>query len=132
MSREEAIEEMKNYFDSGAYVEELSARIAIPSESQKDDSQADLQRYLNESIQPAFEAMGFTCDVFENPVVGKGSILLASRIEDDSLPTVLGYGHGDVVRGLEDQWHEGLNPWVTKQDGDKLYGRGTAANPIKN
>jgi hypothetical protein len=20
------------------------------------------------------------------------------------LPTVLGYGHGDVIRGLEDQW----------------------------
>ena len=51
--------------------------------------------------------MEFSCEVFENPVAGKGPILLACRHEDDNLPTVLGYGHGDVVRGLEDQWREG-------------------------
>ena len=79
-------------------------------------------------MQPAFENMDFTCEIFENPVPDKGPILLATRIEDNSLPTVLGYGHGDVVRGLEDQWMDGLDPWVTTQRGDKLYGRGTADN----
>ncbi len=128
MSRVAAIERIEKYFDSGTFVDELSARVAIPSESQKDDNQANLQRYLDEAIQPAFEAMEFSCEVFENPVAGKGPILLACRHEDDNLPTVLGYGHGDVVRGLEDQWREGLSPWVTTQDGDKLYGRGTADN----
>ena len=60
--------------------------------------------------------------------VGERIAGVATRHEGDDLPTLLTYGHGDVVRGLEDQWHEGLNPWVTKQDGDKLYGRGTADN----
>ena len=30
-----------------------------------------------------------------------GPALLAARIEDGNLPTILGYGHGDVVRGQE-------------------------------
>ena len=55
-------------------------------------------------------------------------MLLATRIEDAELPTVLGYGHGDVIRGLEDQWTKGKGPWVTARDGDRLYGRGTADN----
>ena len=41
---------------------------------------------------------------------------------------MLGYGHGDVIRGLEDQWTKGKGPWVTARDGDRLYGRGTADN----
>ena len=128
MSRAEAIEGIEAYFDSGAYVAELARRVAIPSESQKDDSQDELRRYLTDEIQPSFEAMGHDCEIFENPVEGKGPVLLATRIEDESLPTVLGYGHGDVVRGLEEQWMDGLNPWETTQRGDKLYGRGTADN----
>ena len=128
MSREAAIDGIESYFDSGAFQEELTARIAIPTESQKEDSQAHLQRYLDEAIKPAFEEMGFSNKVFANPIPDKGPILLATRHEDDSLPTVLGYGHGDVIRGMGDQWFEGLDPWITKQQGDKLYGRGTADN----
>ncbi|MBT3659420.1 MAG: M20 family metallopeptidase [Rhodospirillaceae bacterium] len=128
MSREEAVEGIQAYFDSGDYVAELARRVAIPSESQKENNQAELRRYLEEEIQPGFEAMEHNCEIFENPVEGKGPVLLATRIEDEALPTVLGYGHGDVVRGLEDQWIEGLNPWVTTQVDDKLYGRGTADN----
>jgi acetylornithine deacetylase/succinyl-diaminopimelate desuccinylase-like protein len=41
---------------------------------------------------------------------------------------VLGYGHGDVVRGLEDQWTKGKGPWIATREGDRLYGRGTADN----
>ncbi len=55
-------------------------------------------------------------------------MLLATRIEDPGLPTVLGYGHGDVIRGLDDQWTKGKGPWVTAREGDRLYGRGTADN----
>ena len=59
---------------------------------------------------------------------GQGPVLLATRIEDAGLPTVLGYGHGDVIRGQEDQWTKGNGPWVVARDGDRLYGRGTADN----
>src|SRR5262249_43309590 len=54
--------------------------------------------------------------------------LIATRIEDASRPTVLSYGHGDVIRGLESQWRPGLDPWKLKEEGDKIYGRGTADN----
>ena len=59
---------------------------------------------------------------------GAGPVLLATRIEDEALPTVLGYGHGDTVRGMEERWTRGAGPWQTAREGDRLYGRGTADN----
>jgi acetylornithine deacetylase/succinyl-diaminopimelate desuccinylase-like protein len=41
---------------------------------------------------------------------------------------VLLYGHGDVIRGQEEQWRAGLNPWRLQQEGSRIYGRGTADN----
>ena len=128
MSREDAISSAYDYFDKGHFLEDLKRRVAIRSESQKPNSRPSLDQYLDEEMIPAFSAMGHDCQIFENPVKGKGPVLLATRMEDESLPTVLGYGHGDVIRGLEDQWEEGLNPWVTEKRGEKLYGRGTADN----
>jgi acetylornithine deacetylase/succinyl-diaminopimelate desuccinylase-like protein len=61
-----------------------------------------------------------------------GPILLAERIEDPGLPTVLSYGHGDVIRGLEGQWREGLSPWTLKQEGERYYGRGSADNKAQH
>jgi len=37
-------------------------------------------------------------------------MLIAERREAGAATTVLGYGHGDVIRGLEPQWYEGLDP----------------------
>lgn len=37
-------------------------------------------------------------------------------------------GHGDVVRGMADQWQDGLSPWHLTEVGDRWYGRGTADN----
>ena len=37
----------------------------------------------------------------------RGRSCIAERIEDPALPTVLGYGHGDVIRGLDAGWHAG-------------------------
>jgi acetylornithine deacetylase/succinyl-diaminopimelate desuccinylase-like protein len=54
--------------------------------------------------------------------------MIARRIEDPSKPTVLTYGHGDVIRGLDDQWRAGLSPWDIVVEGDRIYGRGTADN----
>jgi acetylornithine deacetylase/succinyl-diaminopimelate desuccinylase-like protein len=57
-----------------------------------------------------------------------GPFLIAERIEDEGLPTVLGYGHGDVIRGQETSWREGLSPWrLTERDGT-WFGRGVVDN----
>ncbi len=128
MSRDAAIARALAAFDDGTFLEDLDRRIAIPTESQNPERLPDLRRYLSEEMAPAFEAMGFACCLFENPVAGGGPVLLAERREGESLPTVLGYGHGDVIRGYEEQWHEGLSPWRTVRRGDRLYGRGTADN----
>ena len=32
------------------------------------------------------------------------------------------------MRGLEDQWRAGLDPWTLTEEGDRWYGRGTADN----
>jgi acetylornithine deacetylase/succinyl-diaminopimelate desuccinylase-like protein len=66
--------------------------------------------------------------VLPNPVAGAGPFLFAERIEDAALPTVLTYGHGDVIRGQEGRWRAGLDPWTLTVEGDKVYGRGTADN----
>jgi acetylornithine deacetylase/succinyl-diaminopimelate desuccinylase-like protein len=53
---------------------------------------------------------------------------VAVRHEGDTLPTVLMYGHGDVIRGQDTSWTRGQGPWTVAAAGDKLYGRGTADN----
>lgn len=130
-NREAAVANALGYFDDGTFEAELARRVAIPTESQKFPDPAALaecHRYLDTEMAEAFTAMGFTLKKYDNPFKGQGPVLLATRIEDAKLPTVLGYGHGDVVRGLEDQWTKGKGPWITARDGDRLYGRGTADN----
>ncbi len=128
MSRAEAILESERYFDSGAFFTDLARRVAIPTESQNPARGAELLSYLENEMQPCLERQGFRCALLENPSKNGGPFLLAERIEDSGLPTVFSYGHGDVIRGQEEQWRAGLNPWVLKQEGDRLYGRGSADN----
>jgi len=128
MTRAAAIEKALSYFDDGGYLAELGPRIAIPTESQNPDRLPVLRDYLEQEMIPAFEAMGHDCQVFENPDSSGGPVLLASRIEDPSYPTVLGYGHGDVIRGQKGRWKNDRDPWTIEQDGDRIYGRGTADN----
>lgn len=127
MTRELAVEQAESFFDSGAFRQLLARRIAIPSESQNPERAAILASYLNDEMQPAFEAMGFECRVLTHPKA-KAPFLFAQRIEDPSLPTVLGYGHGDVIRGLEAEWKPGLSPWALTESQGRWYGRGIADN----
>src|SRR5262245_34009885 len=128
-TRAGAVGRARTYVESGAFETELARRVAFKTESQKlPATLPELRRYLDEEMTPAFARLGFTTRIYDNPLAGQGPVLLASRIEDASLPTVLGYGHGDVIRGLEDQWTKGKGPWVTARDGERLYGRGTADN----
>ncbi|MDE2198418.1 MAG: M20/M25/M40 family metallo-hydrolase [Rhodospirillales bacterium] len=115
-------------FDAGHFRARLAELVAIPSTSQDPGHEADVQRYLADGIAPWLRAMGFTVAIHPNPRPGFGPILTAERMEDPARPTVLTYGHGDTVRGLEDQWDAGLNPWVLTEAGDRWYGRGSADN----
>jgi acetylornithine deacetylase/succinyl-diaminopimelate desuccinylase-like protein len=128
MSREATIAHAERYFDDGGFFKDLARRVAIPTESQNPDRGPDLLRYLKDEMQPSFEALGFRCRIFPNPAGRGGPFLVAERIEDPKQATVLSYGHGDVIRGQEKSWRAGLDPWVLKQEGDRLYGRGTADN----
>ncbi|MDH3667657.1 MAG: M20 family metallopeptidase [Paracoccaceae bacterium] len=127
-SRSDAIARATDHFDTGAFEADLARRVAIPSESQTKDGLPHCARYLVDEMAPAFTAMRFETQIFENPIADCGPILLAQRHEVDGLPTMLGYGHGDVIRGLDEQWTKGAGPWTTARDGDRLYGRGTADN----
>ena len=130
-NRAGAVQRAETYVDSGRFEADMAARVAVRTESQNFPDPAALaecHRYLGDHMKPAFEAMGFTTRTYDNPFPGQGPVLLATRIEDPSLPTVLGYGHGDVVRGMDEQWTKGKGPWITARDGDRLYGRGTADN----
>src|ERR1044071_3243130 len=128
MTRESAISRATRHFDEGQFIQDLARRVAIRTESQVPESRPYMDVYLKEEIAPAFDRMGYEVEILPNPVEGVGPILLAERIEDPALPTVLTYGHGDVIRGLAEQWREGLSPWALKQDGERYYGRGTADN----
>ncbi|MEZ5825154.1 MAG: M20 family metallopeptidase [Geminicoccaceae bacterium] len=126
--RKRAIARVLAHFDSGGFLEDLRRRIAIPTESQEAGRREELHRYLDSEMSPFFAAMGFDNHILDNPDERGGPFLVSTRIEDPSLPTLLTYGHGDVVRGLPEQWSDGLDPWAVTVDGDRWYGRGTADN----
>lgn len=127
-SRTEAIQLSERYFDEGGFMSDLARRVAIRTESQEQGRDADLAAYLRDEIAPTLERLGYRSRILPNPVAGYGPFLIAERDEDPALPTVLTYGHGDVIRGQDEQWLPGLSPWRVMLDGEKIYGRGTADN----
>ena len=127
-SRAGAIARALEHFDSNGFRSHLADLVAIPSTSQDPGHEADVQRYLADAIQPWLERMGFTVAIHPNPRAGFGPILTAERMENPAFQTILTYGHGDTVRGLEDQWRAGLDPWTLTEEGDHWYGRGSADN----
>lgn len=127
-TRQAAIEQTENYFDSGAFLEDISRLVSIETESQNPDQRPELYRYLREAIHPMLSDLGFDCEIFDNPDTAGGPFLVGSRIENPAFPTILTYGHGDVIRAQTDQWREGLHPFRVTVEGDRIYGRGTADN----
>ncbi len=127
MIRSDAIQQSHTQFDSGEFQQMLARRVAIPTESQNPARADVLTSYLDTEMRPAFEAMGFVCQTLTHPKA-KAPFLFAQRVEDASLPTVFGYGHGDVIRGLEPEWKDGLSPWALTEHEGRWYGRGIADN----
>ena len=128
MSRASAIARAHAYFDDGTFLADLTRRVAIPSSSQEPERAEALRTYLDEEIVPSLAPLGFTCRVFDNPTGAVPPLLVAERIEDRKFVTVLVYGHGDTIRGLDDLWRKGLSPWSIVVEGERIYGRGTADN----
>jgi acetylornithine deacetylase/succinyl-diaminopimelate desuccinylase-like protein len=127
LGRSAAVGSALAWFDRGELRDVLARRIAYRTESQREDAGRDLRAYLDDEIAPSLARMGFTSRVVANPA-GGGPFLIAERIEHAALPTVLTYGHGDVILGYDAQWRAGLSPWKLIADGDRWYGRGTADN----
>ena len=126
--RSQAIASAAAWFDEGGLLADLRRRVAIRTVSQDRERATELARYLTEEIGPAVESLGFRWTLWENPVAGAPPMLFAERIEDPSLPTVLTYGHGDVVAGYDEQWADGRSPWEVAKAAGRWYGRGTADN----
>jgi acetylornithine deacetylase/succinyl-diaminopimelate desuccinylase-like protein len=127
VSRAEAISRVGQQLHSGDFLIELGRRVAYPTESQNADRRDVLRAYLEAELQPAFSQLGFSSRLIYSPG-GKHPYLLADYRESPSAPTVLMYGHGDVVDGMVGEWRDNLNPWRLTTSGNRVYGRGTADN----
>src|ERR1700731_2817009 len=127
MTRADAITRAHTMLRSGEFLAELDRRVAYQTESQNPEQRDALRAYLTDDLQPAFTKMDFSTKLIESPA-GKGPYLLAEYHETPSAPTVLIYGHGDVVDGMAGEWRDNLDPWRTTQVGNRVYGRGTADN----
>ena len=127
-SRSTAIARALAYADSGALRRDLAGLVARRSVSQAPEQRPELYDYLRAAVAPRLEGLGFSCRIEDNPVQDGPPFLLAERIEAANLPTVLLYAHGDVVRGYDEQWRDGLSPWTLVEEGERWYGRGTADN----
>ena len=126
MSRAAAVERAWACFDRGELLADLRRRVAIPSTSQEPERAATLRRYLVDEMIPSLTPLGFATHVLENPA--GPPVLVAERSEDPAALTVLIYGHGDTVRGLDEAWRPGLAPWSLVVEGERWYGRGSADN----
>ena len=134
MTREAAVSHATDHVDSGRLQSELAHLVGYRSESQNPDRRDVLQDYLAQAILPRLTAAGFDCAIHDNPdgPAKGGPILLGTRIEDPSLPTILTYGHGDVIWGQAGQWLDDLDPFALTERGDRLYGRGAADNKVQH
>src|SRR5271155_2451868 len=103
MSRADAITRAHTMLRSGEFLKQLDRRVAYQTESQNPEKREALRAYLVEALQPAFAEMDFSTKLIESPA-GKGPYLLAEYRESASAPTVLVYGHGDVVDGMAGEW----------------------------
>lgn len=127
-TREGAIARAQASFDEGRFLERLRTLVAVPTESHPLGRKAELEHYARDVLPAMVAPLGFSSRLLENPLPEHGPVMLATRTEDPALPTILLYGHGDVVRGMPEHWRAGLDPWTVAVEGDRIYGRGVVDN----
>jgi acetylornithine deacetylase/succinyl-diaminopimelate desuccinylase-like protein len=126
MTRQTAVARATDYFDSGQFVTDLGRRVSLKTESKNPARADDIKAYLSDEIEPFLKDLAFTVSI--EHLEGAPPFLIAERFEREGVPTVLGYGHGDVVDGMDKAWQEGVAPWSMTELNGRLYGRGTADN----
>lgn len=126
-SRDTAISAAMEHLTSGRFETDLARRVAMPTISREAAHKPDLDRYMTDEMIPLYEKLGFDCRLWRHDAA-PGPFLLATRFEDASRPTVLMYGHGDVVTGVPEMWSDGLSPFTMSERDGRWYGRGTADN----
>ena len=119
MTRIDAIARARQQLHSGEFLADLERRVAYPTESQNPERRDCLRAYLEKELQPAFSQLDFSTRLIESPS-GKNPYLLAEYRESPSAPTVLMYGHGDVVDGMAGEWRDKLDPWRTTTSGNRV------------
>ncbi|MFG6190736.1 M20 family metallopeptidase [Nonomuraea sp. JJY05] len=122
------IEQAEEYVDSGAFFTDLAAMVSYPTESTRPGSSVAVKAYLDDVLTPALTGLGCSVTEHPNPRPDGGPFLVGTRVESPSLPTLLCYGHADVVDGHAGRWSEGRDPWTLTADGERWYGRGSADN----
>lgn len=127
MTREDAVAQAAAHVDSGRFLQDLRRRVAYRTESLH-AGHREHHRYFGEELVPALETLGCRVRVVDNPHPAAGPVLIARRDEGAALPTVLVYGHADVVPAQPERWSDGLDPWDVVVRDDRWYGRGTADN----
>ncbi|MFE6619067.1 M20 family metallopeptidase [Streptomyces sp. NPDC057740] len=118
----------EEFVDSGGFFAELAAMVAYATESARPEGRLALDAYLDEVLSPALVGLGCHVTRYESSGSMGGPFLLGTRIESPDLPTVLCYGHADVVEGQAGRWSEGRDPWTLTAEGERWYGRGAADN----
>src|ERR1700683_3653268 len=117
MTRTDAIARARDMLRSGEFLSQLGRRVAYQTASQHPEKRDALRAYLVDDLQPAFRSLDFSTRLIESPA-GKGPYLLAEYRENASAPTVLIYGHGDVVDGMAGEGRDNLDPWRPPQRGN--------------
>jgi acetylornithine deacetylase/succinyl-diaminopimelate desuccinylase-like protein len=130
MSRTAAVHAALYYYDDEAsgYFKDLARLVSIPTESQSPTRIPEMRAYLEGPIGARLGKLDYKIRIYENPLPGCGPVMLATRTEAPDLATIICYGHGDVVLGMEGRWTDNRDPWKLSFDGDRIYGRGVADN----
>lgn len=125
MDTKKIFERVSSHFDQAK--SDLIELVAIPSVSAKSFDQSTLERSA-QWIAAHAEELGLETEIIHlstpSGLEGRPAIL-ASRPAQEGKPTVLLYAHHDVQpQGVEEKWN--TDPFVAKEIGDRLYGRGAA------
>lgn len=127
-SREKLSALATEHVASGLFLHDLRKAVSYPTESGKPRGRDALDAYLIDIVVPSLAKLGCYVDRWDGWDGSDNSFVIGTRWEGSELPTVLCYGHADVVDGHAGQWDADRNPWEVSVEEGHWYGRGTADN----